>query len=65
LSAICSATPVITMPAKELAAQHNVCQFLVADQPDDVLNARVNCAIHQVGALAEASECRRIDLMLR
>ncbi|MGD0105200.1 MAG: hypothetical protein ABSC06_14325 [Rhodopila sp.] len=55
----------ITMPAKELAAQHNVCQFLVADQPDDVLNARVNCAIHQVGALAEASECRRIDLMLR
>src|SRR5215471_2985624 len=48
-----------------MATQHHVRQFLAADDTDDVLNGRVEIdrAVHQVSALAEAGQGRRIDLM--
>jgi hypothetical protein len=48
-----------------MATQHNVRQFLAADDTDDVLNVRVEIdrAVHQVSALAEAGQSRRVDLV--
>src|SRR5262245_25849792 len=48
-----------------MATQHHVRQFLAADDTDDVLNVRVEIdrAVHQMSALAEAGQGRRIDLV--
>src|ERR1700758_5277357 len=48
-----------------MAAEHEVRKFLAADHAKDVLHVRVEVdrAVHQMRALTEAGQSRRIDLM--